>query len=145
MSVEGCWVVVVVRCRWGDTWETGSWCLSCILGRTQTTLVAVGVYRHSMIDALPLHPPSAAFKGCYANLTGPPFIQGERAAGRTRRCLGNQQTWRVVIIHEGMFIMILVTWLELQTSQVVFYLKQTHLQNIQSVYHSQTSKYGVEE
>lgn len=41
-----------------------------ILGRTQTTLVAVGVYRHWVIDALPLHPPSAVSKGCYANPTG---------------------------------------------------------------------------
>jgi len=42
----------------------------CILGRTQTTLVAVGVYRHLVIDALSLHPPFAASKGCYANPTG---------------------------------------------------------------------------
>lgn len=42
----------------------------CILGRTQTTLVAVGVYWHLVIDALPLHPPSAVSKGCYANPTG---------------------------------------------------------------------------
>ncbi len=112
--------IFVVRCRWGETWETGSCLVSfCILGRTQTTLVAVGVYRHSVIDALPLHPPSAVSKGCYANPTGLHSLQGERAADRKRRCLGNQQTWRVVIVHEGMFIMIPVTWLELQTSQVV--------------------------